>query len=56
MKKPKKRRVSIMMPGTDSGTVYGKVGAVVLISGERYYMLIDKNGDVALMPASVIEK
>ena len=34
---------------------YGKVSAILNEGGERYYMLIDKQRDVALMPADVIE-
>lgn len=34
---------------------YGKVGAVMVISGERYYFLVDRRGGVAMMPADVIE-
>jgi hypothetical protein len=34
---------------------YGKIGAVGLLQGERYYWLIDKHGTVSMMPADVIE-
>jgi hypothetical protein len=35
---------------------YGKIAAVGLTGGERYYWLIGKHGDVVMMPADVIEK
>jgi hypothetical protein len=35
-------------------TPYGKIAGVLFI-GERYYLLINKEGVVALMPADVIE-
>jgi hypothetical protein len=34
---------------------FGEVAAVGIREGERYYMLVDRHGDVSLMPASVIE-
>lgn len=40
------------------GTVvkpWGKIGAVLLTDGERYYHLIDKHGMVSMMPADVVE-
>jgi hypothetical protein len=40
------------------GTVvkpYGKVSAVANIDGERYYFM-EKRGDVAMMPAVLIER
>ena len=50
------------MPGHQHyllGTVvqpYGKIGAVLFLSGERYYHLIDEHGNVAMMPAQMIEQ
>lgn len=35
--------------------IYGKVSAVGIISGERYYWLIADNGTVSMMPACMIE-
>jgi hypothetical protein len=35
---------------------YGKIAAVGLTGGERYYWMIGKHGDVVMMPADVIEK
>jgi len=35
---------------------YGEIAAVCLTGGERYYMLVDKHGCVALMPSEVIEE
>lgn len=37
-----------------TNTRWGKVASVLLTGGERYYML-ERNGDVALMPADVVE-
>ncbi len=34
---------------------YGKIAAIMLTGGERYYFLIDEVGTVSMMPASVIE-
>lgn len=34
---------------------YGTVEAIGLLSGERYYWLIDKHGVVSMMPADVVE-
>ena len=34
---------------------YGKIAAISFRDGERYYILVDKRGGVALMPADVIE-
>ena len=34
---------------------YGEVAAVLIISGERYYHLVDGNGTVSMIPASVLE-
>ena len=34
---------------------YGEVAAILWTGGERYYMLLDKNKAVALMPAAGIE-
>lgn len=42
-----------LMPG-DIHRIYGRVGAVGIISGERYYWLV-KRGVVSMMPAAVIE-
>jgi len=38
--------------GTD--TKWGKVSALYFSRGERYYFMV-KNGDVALMPAYIVE-
>lgn len=47
------------MPGTVVviGTKHWTVGAVTVLSGERYYMLVDPRDSksVALMPASEVE-
>lgn len=34
---------------------YGKIAAIMLTGGERYYFLIDKHGVVSMIPALVIE-
>lgn len=36
-------------------TKWGRIGAVLFKDGERYYMMVGRYGDVALMPASVVE-
>ena len=36
-------------------TQWGTVGAITSKGGERYYMMLDKQGGVALMPADVVE-
>jgi len=35
---------------------YGKIAAVGMLKGERYYWLCDTWGVVSMMPASLIEK
>lgn len=45
-------------PPIPLGTIvkpWGKVAAVSFRDGERYYMLVNKQKDVALMPASTVE-
>ena len=37
-------------------TKWGKIAAVGFRDGERYYMMIDKHGSVALMPAEAVEE
>lgn len=32
-----------------------KIAAVHFIEGERYYFLINENGDISMMPADVVE-
>lgn len=47
-----------MRPPLRIGTVvepYGKIGAILFLSGERYYHLIDDDGCVSMMPAEMIE-
>lgn len=34
----------------------GRIEAIASISGERYYFLIDKQGNVSMLPADVIEQ
>lgn len=36
-------------------TEWGKITAVGITGGERYYWMVDKHGCVAMMPASVVE-
>ena len=36
-------------------TRWGKIAAVGTTSGERYYWVVDKHGDVAMMPAIMVE-
>ena len=36
-------------------TKWGKITAVGITGGERYYWMVDKHGCVAMMPASVVE-
>jgi hypothetical protein len=40
-------------PGTE--TKYGTVKAVLCLGGERYYAVIEDCGNVALIPAGVVE-
>ena len=45
-------------PPLPIGTIvkpYGTIEAIGLLGCERYYWMVDKRGDVAMMPASVIE-
>ena len=35
---------------------YGKVSAILITSGERYYLLTGKKNTVSLMPANIIEE
>lgn len=44
----------VLLPGK-TVQPWGKIGAVMLTGGERYYMLIDRHGVVSLMPADVVE-
>ena len=37
-------------------TMWGPIAAVGNRGGERFYMMIDKNGVVALMPGPVVEE
>lgn len=37
-------------------TVWGKVQAVGITGGERYYWVVAQDGSVAMMPAFVVEK
>lgn len=39
----------------DSKTPWGHVGAVMLTGGERFYMLVDGDGAVSLLPADIVE-
>lgn len=34
---------------------YGKVVAILLLTGERYYHLVDDDGNVSMMPQDVLE-
>lgn len=45
---------SLVVIGTK--TVFGKVVGITNRGGERYYFLINKHGDVSLMPATLIEE
>ena len=36
-------------------TKWGKIGSIIFTKGERYYMMVGRFGDVALMPASVVQ-
>lgn len=36
-------------------TQWGTVAAITNRGGERYYMMTDKDGSVALMPASTVD-
>ncbi len=38
-----------------SRTRWGKIASVAILSGERYYFMVDKHGEVAMMPAMVVE-
>ena len=46
--------VSPLPLGTE--TPFGKVQAVGITGGERYYWLIAQDGSVSMMPAFIIEK
>lgn len=37
-------------------TFWGTIKAVRFDCGERYYFMVDKRGDVAMMPADVVEE
>ena len=39
----------------DIHEIYGKLAAKMILHGERYYMLINDEGDVALLPADGFE-
>ena len=39
----------------ETQTRWGNIKAVGFRDGERFYMMIDKHGSVALMPADVLE-
>lgn len=57
MRKPR-HVVEPWVPGQrlkDGDGVVWKVGAVMLTSGERYYMLIDEHGCVGLMPGIEVD-
>lgn len=36
-------------------TQWGNVAMIGVLSGERYYWMVDKHGSVAMMPASTVE-
>ena len=36
-------------------TKWGKISAIGIVSGERYYWTVDKYGGVAMMPADAVE-
>ncbi len=38
-----------------SRTRWGKIASVAILSGERYYFMVDKHWKVAMMPAMVVE-
>ena len=40
----------------NSKTKWGKVVAIKLIDGERYYFMIDKYKTVSMIPADVVEE
>ncbi len=40
----------------DTAKPYGKVVAVGMIEGERYYWFVDKHGTVSMIPAVAVEK
>lgn len=35
-------------------TPWGKIAAVGVLSGERYYWMLDKHGTISMMPATVV--
>jgi len=37
-------------------TRWGVVSMIAILSGERYYWMIDKHGTVSMMPAIVVEE
>ena len=39
----------------ETKTKWGKISAILMKEGERYYMLLDKKGVVSLLPADVVE-
>ena len=44
-----------LLPGEFVIRPWGRISAVLLTGGERYYMLVNGQGAVALMPADVVE-
>ncbi len=48
------KEIRLPLPlGTD--TEWGKIQAVGLTGGERYYWIVDKDGDVSMLPFFVVE-
>jgi hypothetical protein len=39
----------------DYNNLGGKVAAIIFLNGERYYMLVDSDGSVSLLPACAVE-
>lgn len=55
MDNTKKIIVPLGIPlGTE--TKWGTIGAIGTTGGERYYWILDKDGGVAMLPASVVER
>lgn len=56
MKSTKFRWQNVPVPLGTYRKHYGKISAVGITGGERYYWLIDEDGTVSMMPWFVIEE
>lgn len=49
-----KTQLPVIPLGTRVGP-YGKICAILLLQGERYYHLIDRHGGVSMMPQEALD-